>query len=266
MTHTVPAAEVRHISVQRGSREILQDVSLQIGPGEHVMLIGPNGAGKSTLLQVMAGEIPVAAGAVWLNGRAMHEIGTRELAQARSVYAQSLVMRVDFLARDVVAMGRRPLPAESRDDDAMAVARAMQATESTHLANRRCDTLSEGELARVSLARVLAQEAPFVLLDEPAATLDMRHQHLIMHRLGVLAHKGTAVLSIVHDINLACRYADRIAVMHQGRLVDCDVPERIANADLLQKVFDYPVRILQEEGSAVPVIVPDAGGRRVFGE
>jgi iron complex transport system ATP-binding protein len=166
-------------------------------------------------------------------------------------------------------MGRRPLPPDRRSDDEAAVARAMLATESAHLANRQCNTLSEGELARVSIARVLVQEAPLLLLDEPVANLDVRHQHMIMYRLGSLAKSGTAVLSIVHDINLAYRYADRIAVIHNGRLIACDVPERIADEALLQSVFDFPVRIVRDGASSVPIVVPlaDATGMQtLFGE
>jgi iron complex transport system ATP-binding protein len=256
----VSVIAVRGVTVRRGSREIVRDVSLSIRAGEHIAMIGPNGAGKSTLLNVISGDIAVDPGDVLLLQNPVSQMNTGTRARIRAVYSQSSLPRSEFLARDVVAMGRRPLPVERRVDDDMAIARAMAQTETKHLANRQCSTLSEGERARVSIARIMAQEAPLILLDEPTAALDVRHQHLIMHRMRAIAQVGGAVVSIVHDINLALLYADRVAVMRRGELVAFDTPATIANEALLRDVFECPMTVVPHPTQPVPMIVPLANG------
>jgi iron complex transport system ATP-binding protein len=256
MSDPASVIAVRGVTVRRGSREILRNVSLSISDGEHIAIIGPNGAGKSTLLNVISGDITGNPGDVLLLGNPVSQMNAATRATIRAVYSQSSLPRSEFPARDVVAMGRRPLPVERRADDEMVITRAMAQTETMHLANRQCSTLSEGERARVSIARIMAQETPLILLDEPTAALDVRHQHLIMHRMRSIARDGGAVVSIVHDINLACLYADRVAVMRRGELVAFDTPVKIADEALLRDVFECPVTVVPHPTQPVPMIVP----------
>ncbi len=242
------------LTVIRDGRTLLRDVSFGVAPGEVVALVGPNGAGKSTLLGCLAGDIEPDRGTVLLDGVHLASVALRDRARRRAVLPQQAVLQFAFRAREVVAMGRTPLPPAPRADDDSAVARALARTEMLPLADQIYPRLSGGEQHRVSLARILAQEAPILLLDEPTATLDIRHQHQVMATAREVAAAGGAVLAVVHDLNLALTYADRIGVLQQGELVACDIPEAIAREDLLSDVFDHPIRVLQ--GPDGPLVVP----------
>lgn len=175
----------------------------------------------------------------------------------RSVLPQHTTVAFPFTVGQVVAMGRAPWARTDRvsEDDA-AIAEAMAATEVTSFADRTFSTLSGGERARVALARVLAQRTPILLLDEPTAALDLRHQDLVLSVALERAHAGTAVLAVLHDLNLAAAYADRVAVVADGRLAACGPPAEVLTAELLSEVYQRTVEVFAHPRSGTPLVLP----------
>lgn len=248
------------ISVELDGRAVLTDVSLSAAAGEVLALVGPNGAGKSTLLSVLSGERMPSAGLVEVSvdgvGRDIQTFSALELARIRSVLTQDNALSFPFRVADVIAMGRAPWTRTgelARDPEVIAWA-ASQA-DVTHLADRRFTELSGGEKARVSLARVLAQDTPVVFLDEPTAALDLRHQEDVLRIARSLAAAGRAVVVVVHDLSLAGAVADRVALLSAGSLVAVGTPSVVLTADAISAVYGLAVRIVQIDGR--PLIVPE---------
>ncbi len=249
------AVAAEGVIVIRGGRRLLDAVSLELRRGEVVALVGANGAGKSTLLGALAGDVAPEAGRVRLHGRDIARLSPRELARLRAVLPQQTILQFGFTGREVVEMGRHPLPAARRDEDERVVARAMASTEATHMAERRYPTMSGGEQMRVSLSRVLAQEAPLLFLDEPTASLDIRHQHMVMEVARGFARDGATVLCILHDLNLALSHADRIAVLAEGRLVAFDTPWAVARSGILEQAFGCPMHVMGHPCRDAPLVI-----------
>ena len=243
------------VGVDLEGRTILDGVSIDVVPGEVLVLVGPNGAGKSTLLGVLSGERSPSRGTVTVEGRELRGIRHAELARVRSVLTQENSVSFPFLVSEVVAMGRSPWARtiEGRDD-ITAVAEAMAATDITHLAGRRYTQLSGGEKARVSLARVLAQRTPVIFLDEPTASLDLRHQEDVMRVGRRMADEGRAVVIVLHDLSLASAYADRLALVSEGRLEALGAPADVLTEERVERVYGLPVELHLVAGR--PVVVP----------
>ncbi|GAA3546562.1 heme ABC transporter ATP-binding protein [Nocardioides daeguensis] len=247
--------EARGIHVTLGDKVVLDGVDLAVPPGELVALVGPNGAGKSTLLGVLAGDVRPAAGSVQLAGRPLSSYAARESAQHRAVQLQQQGLAFGFRVRDVVAMGRSPwhrTPRAAGDEEV--VRAAMVRTDVDRLAERAFPTLSGGEQARTSFARALAQETPVLLLDEPTAALDIRHQEAVLGVARAVASEGAAVVVVLHDLSLAAAYADRICVIADGLVRAAGPPHEVLTEDLLGEVYRHPVRVLDHGGT--PVVVP----------
>ncbi|MCX5196974.1 heme ABC transporter ATP-binding protein [Streptomyces sp. NBC_00249] len=250
-------AEVTDLHVRLGEREVLAGIGLSARAGEVLALVGPNGAGKSTLLAALAADLPAASGTVRIDGRPVGDWSAPELALRRSVLPQSAALSFPFPVRDVVRMGRAPwagTPLAGQDEEA--VAAAMAATEVTRFAERPFSALSGGERARVALARVLAQRAPLLLLDEPTAALDLRHQELVLRICRERAAAGDAVVVVLHDLGLAAAYADRAAVLHEGRIAAVGPPSEVFGAGLLSRVYRQPVEVFPHPRTGAPLVVP----------
>lgn len=243
------------VGVELGGVTVLENINLTVHAGELLVLVGPNGAGKSTLLDVLSGERRPSRGTVTLDGRALGGIRHVELARLRSVLTQENTVTFPFLVSEVVAMGRSPWARtiEGRGDIS-AVARAMEATDIAHLAARRYTQLSGGEKARVSLARVLAQDTPVVFLDEPTASLDLRHQEDVMRVGRQMADEGRAVVVVLHDLSLASAYADRLALVSNGRLEAQGPPVDVLTEERVERVYGLTVELHLVAGR--PVVVP----------
>ncbi len=244
----------QQISVELGGHQILDSVSLQVNHGEILALVGPNGAGKSTLLAVACGDVEPTAGQVQLNGRDLGEFTARTAARERAVLLQEQQIAFGFLAREVVEMGRNVwhrTPAEGRDQ--LAVTAAMQQADVEEFALRRFPSLSGGEKSRVSLARVLAQETGIVLLDEPTAALDIGHQEQVLAVARELASAGLAVVVVLHDLSLAAAWADRVAVLKQGRVAAVGTPREVFTADLVSSVYEHPIDVIEHQDRLVLV-------------
>lgn len=248
-----------NVTYRAGGRALVDRVSLALARGEVLALVGPNGAGKSTLLRLLAGDLVPAGGEVTLDGRPLARHGARDLALRRALLPQQTILQFAFTARAVAAMGRHPhlgLGGESAEDEAIVEA-SLARTETLPLAERAYPSLSGGEQARVSLARVLAQAAPILLLDEPTAALDLRHQQAVLRIARDLAAEGAAVLAVLHDLNLAAAYADRIALLSGGRLVAEGTPWQALTAERLSAVFGHPVAVVPHPRRDCPLVLPE---------
>ncbi|WP_274557780.1 heme ABC transporter ATP-binding protein [Streptomyces spiramyceticus] len=256
-----PAAEVRALHVRLGPRDVVQGIDLTARAGDVLALVGPNGAGKSTLLAALAGDLAATQGEVWIHGRPVGDWSAAELALRRSVLPQAATLAFPFPVEDVVRMGRAPWAGTPRaDEDDAAVAAAMTATEVTEFATRPFSALSGGERARVALARVLAQRAPLLLLDEPTAALDLRHQELVLRICRERAAAGDAVVVVLHDLGLAAAYADRAAVLHGGRIAAEGPPTEVFCDALLSEVYRQPVEVLPHPRTGAPLVIPKRPG------
>ncbi|PNE40745.1 iron complex transport system ATP-binding protein [Streptomyces yunnanensis] len=250
-------ADARALTVRLGGRTVLDGVHLAATAGEVVALVGPNGAGKSTLLAALAADLPAADGEVRIDGRPADAWSAPELALRRAVLPQSAALSFPFTVAEVVRMGRAPWAGTpAADEDESAVAAAMAATEVTPFSARPFSALSGGERARVALARVLAQRAPLLLLDEPTAALDLRHQELVLRICRQRAAAGDAVVVVLHDLGLASAYADRAAVLHGGRIAAQGPPAEVFEADLLSRIYRQPIEVVAHPGTGTPLVVP----------
>lgn len=240
------------------ARDALAGVSLTLDTGEFVAVLGPNGSGKTTLLRVALGAARPATGEVRVAGRPAETWDPRELARVVGVVPQREESAFPLRVRDAVLLGRYPhlSPwAPARAADHAAVDRALRACDARDLADRWLATLSGGEYQRIRLARALAQEPRLLVLDEPTASLDLRHEMELFERARSLAAPGgLAVLVITHHVNLATRFADRVLLLHAGSPAAQGRPVDVLNRDTVERVFDWPVTIASFDGA--PQIVP----------
>jgi iron complex transport system ATP-binding protein len=251
-----PLIELRGVGVERGKRTILSDVSLEVNPGEVLALVGPNGAGKSTLLATLAGEIVPARGEAMIVGRPSPSYRPKELARLRSVLLQSNDVSFPFRVRQVVQMGRNPWAGTEHEElDDHVVGQAMADVGVTDLAQRRFNELSGGERARVSLARVLAQQTDLLLLDEPTAALDLHHQDRVMQLVCSRATDSRGVVVVLHDLSLAAAYADRVALITRGEIHAIGTPRDVLTAEKLSEIYGVALRVM-DSPDGHPMVVP----------
>lgn len=238
--------EAQSVGVVRGGRSLVANVDLRLGGRELVALVGPNGSGKSTLLHLLAGDLRPTSGQVLSDGQPVHSLAPRQLARRRAVLAQDISLPFAFTVRQVVELGRAPFARAhlAAGVDEAAVDAAMAQTDTAHLAERRFPTLSGGERARVCLARVLAQETPLLLLDEPTASLDLHHQQVVLATAARTARTGRGVLCVLHDLNLAAAHADRVVVLSYGQVVAQGHPDQAFTAELLSAVYRHQVEVV----------------------
>ncbi|WP_202869192.1 heme ABC transporter ATP-binding protein [Kribbella antibiotica] len=250
-------AEAREVSLELGGTPILDGVSLSVRTGEVLALVGPNGAGKSTLLSVLSGDHAPDRGEVFLGGEPLPHWSPVETAMRRAVMLQQATISFPFSVADIVAMGRSPWYGTPRaEDDENAVRAALETADITEFRERVFSSLSGGERARVSLARALAQEAQLLFLDEPTAALDLHHQEAVLQLARESAAADDAVVVVVHDLNLAAGYADRVAVLSHGKIVADGNPRNVLTAELLTEVYRHPVEVWPHPATGAPVILP----------
>ncbi|WP_216398168.1 heme ABC transporter ATP-binding protein [Arcanobacterium phocae] len=253
--HGTTAISVSGIRFSYGTRTILDDVSLTVNYGEVVGLLGPNGTGKSTLVGIMAGDLEPQSGSVAYHGKDLTDFARRELAQTRSIMPQTIEFPFSYMVHDIVAMGRQCWDTDP-DKDHKIVAQSLIRTDVGGFETRDVTRLSGGEKARVTLARVLAQEASVVFLDEPTAALDIAHQERTMKICRELAAAGHAVIAVMHDLQLAAAHCDRIALMSSGSIAAYDVPDVVLNSELLSRVYDWPITVARVADGRL-VILPE---------
>jgi iron complex transport system ATP-binding protein len=248
------------VGVLRSGNWLVRDISLQLVAGQVLGVIGPNGAGKSSLLSVLAGDTQPTIGTVLLGDFPVRGARSLQLARRRSVLPQQPGLSFPFTVTEVVTMGRAPWAGTKREtEDVERIVEAIHVADLELLADRRYPTLSGGEQARTSFARVLAQNTAVLLLDEPTAALDLRHQEHVMAIARRCADEGVAVLAVLHDIGLAAAHTDRVLVMSGGRLVATGDPADVVTADLVERVFGLPVDVFRHPMRGGLVVVPRRG-------
>ena len=232
---------------------MLRDVSLQVRAGEIVVLLGPNGSGKSTLLAVLGGEIAPRQGRVLLDGADARKIPRKRFARRVARLPQEPACPEGISVGAIVACGRHPHRgpfAPQGPRDRAAIAGALAAMGLSDLAHRPIERLSGGERRRVWLAMVLAQEAELLLLDEPTAALDLRHQWEVLDVLARAARdRGVGVVAALHDLEQAAALAQRVAVMHRGRIYDVGPPERCLREEAIRDVYQVDARVSKDDGA-----------------
>jgi len=248
---------IHRVTVALAGRTVLQDASLTLAPGAIVGIIGPNGAGKSTLLRTAAGLLAPRQGTVTLDGRPLADWERRAVGRAIAFLPQERTVDWPMRVDAVVALGRLPHrgPAGGMAEaDREAVAMAMRATDIAHLAGRSVGAVSGGERARVLLARALAQDARFLLADEPTAGLDPAHQLAFFAHLGRLAGAGRSVAVALHDLGLAARFCTHLLLLHKGRCAAFGPPSEVLVPETLEACYGIRARVGDIDG--VPVVLP----------
>ncbi len=239
--------------------EVLRGVDLFVARGEFVALFGPNGAGKSTLLRILAGELPRFTGAVELEGRPIRGYARRELARTVATVPQETLATFGYTVGELTLMGRAPHLgrfALEGEADVAAARRALEALELWELRDRPIGEVSGGERQRAAIARALAQEAPILLLDEPTAFLDVRHQVGVYRLLRDLQRsRGLTVLAVSHDVNLAAQYAARVALLKDGTVRAQGPPDEALKPDTLREVFESEVDVARHPRTGRPILL-----------
>lgn len=252
-----------------GERPVVAELDLEVRAGEVVGVLGRNGSGKTTLLRGATGLLRAFAGRVELLGDPIERLPRREIARRVAVVPQEGIPPFPFTALDVVLMGRaprlRPFEFEG-EEDLDAARRALREVGAAQFADREISALSGGERQRVVVARALAQEAPLLLADEPTAHLDLHHAVEVFALLGRLAReRGLGVLVVTHDLNLAARHCDRLALLAEGRLIACGPPESVLDPPLLERAFGCAVQVFADAAGRPVVVAEGRDERRASG-
>ncbi|MEU6923137.1 MULTISPECIES: ABC transporter ATP-binding protein [unclassified Streptomyces] len=253
----------REITLRYGDRTVATRLSLDVPDGAFTAVVGPNGCGKSTLLSALVRLLRPESGQVELDGRELGGYATKALAKKLGFLPQDPLAPDDIKVRQLVGRGRFPhqsmLALWSREDET-AVDEAMAAAGVQDLADRPVQELSGGQRQRVWMAMVLAQQTSYLLLDEPTSFLDITHQYQLLGLLARLRNEGRTVVAVLHDINQACRFADHLVAMKDGRVVAEGDPGDIVDAALIKDVFDLPSVIVPDPVTGTPMVVPTLQG------
>jgi iron complex transport system ATP-binding protein len=253
--------KINDLDVYYGTRQILNGINLAVKPGEVLAVIGPNGSGKSTMVRVCSGILTPKNGNVLVGNVNVHTLPAERRAKLISVVPQAVKLPDAFSAFDTVLMGRTAYVGwlgNENEQDHQASISAMERTNTFALLDRYIGELSGGEQQRVLIARALAQSAPVMLMDEPTAHLDLKHQSSIMSLIQSLAHHDRlAVLIVIHDLNLASLYADRVALLVSGKIMACGTPAEVLNAETLSNAYGVPVNVMAHPIYNTPLVLPD---------
>ena len=255
---------VNNISYRIGDTAILNDVSFSATPGEMLLILGGNGAGKSTLLKAMCGDITVNKGGITMLNKEISRWKHSELAAIRAVLQQQTMLSMPFTVAEVVMMGRYPhFNGKEQQHDHDIVKSALKKTGIEHLADRNYLYLSGGEQQRVHLARVFAQvwstpgsDSRCLFMDEPINSLDIRHQHATLELAKEFKQEGNAVVAVLHDLNLAIQYADKILLLKKGAVSAYGTPAQVIREHVISEAYDYPLSIFNSPHYQHPVVVP----------
>lgn len=255
-----PALEGRGLTLSYDDRRITEDLDLQIPRGKITVILGPNACGKSTLLRALSRLLTPQHGDVLLDGDEIRRMPPKALARRLGLLPQTSTAPPGITVVDLIARGRFPhqrMLSQWSEADQLAVARAMEATRTTPLADRLVEELSGGQRQRVWIAMVLAQDTPVMLLDEPTTYLDISHQLEVMELVrGLNRDEGRTVALVLHDLNQACRYADHLIVMSDGRIASRGRPDEVMTEQLLAEVFSLEARVVPDPVFGTPLVVP----------
>jgi len=259
MTRASFVLEARGLVAGHGRRTVLQGINLGFAPGGFTIIIGPNASGKSTLLRCLAGLLRPSAGEVRLGGEDVAHLARKAVARQLGLLPQNMEIPEAITVEELVGRGRYPhqrlLRQWSLADEA-AVHGAMATTATLALASRQVQELSGGQRQRVAIAMALAQETPILLLDEPISFLDLSHQIEVLELCRQLEGEGRTLVAVLHDLNLACRYASRLIVMKDGQIVGDGPPADIMTESLIEHVFELRCLLISDPLTGTPMIVP----------
>ncbi|MFJ9391842.1 ABC transporter ATP-binding protein [Nocardioides sp. NPDC101246] len=248
------------VSLAYGDRQVVSELSLAVPAGKVTVIVGANASGKSTVLRALSRLLRPTEGVVLLDGKSITSQPSRDVARALGLLPQSPVAPEGITVRDLVARGRHPHQSWWRqwgESDGLAVDEALRATGMLELADRDVDQLSGGQRQRAWIAMAVAQETDLLLLDEPTTYLDIAHQLDVLELVADLNREhGRTIVMVLHDLNLACRYADHIVAMRSGRLLVEGPPAEVVTADLLRDVFNVEGVIVTDEATGAPVVLP----------
>ncbi|GAA3398391.1 ABC transporter ATP-binding protein [Cryptosporangium minutisporangium] len=251
----------RGLTLAYGERVVSPDITLAVPDGAFTAIVGPNACGKSTLLKALVRLLAPSSGEVLLDDVPVTSLRPRVFARQIGFLPQTLVAPEGITVRRLVARGRYPhqsLLGSWTAADADAVATALADAGVTELADRAVDQLSGGQRQRVWVAMVLAQQTPYLLLDEPTTFLDITHQYELLALFARLRDAGRTVVAVLHDINQACRFADHLVAMKDGRIVAQGPPADIVDAALMDDVFALPSLVMPNPVTGTPMVVPTA--------
>ncbi len=258
--------EVENLSLAYGRNIVIRDLTFQATPGEMVGLIGPNGSGKSTIIRAISRIISPHSGKILLNGKSIAQIPREELARLVGVVPQMPLLPSAFTAFEIVLMGRNPhlrLFQYEGEKDRNITWQAMGQTATQSLAERRIGELSGGEIQRIVIARVLAQEPKSILLDEPTANLDISHQVEILDLIKNLCQENSlAVIIALHDLNLASQYCDRLVLLNNGRVHSSGTPGEVINPQNIKAVYGVEGCVYAHPVNGLPTVLLEAGSSR----
>lgn len=251
--------QAHDISVTYGSYPVLKELNFDVLEGELTVILGPNACGKSTLLKTLARVLNPQTGQVKLDGRVLKDIKSKEIAQTLAMLPQAPEVPAGASVADIVARGRYPhqnfFQTWSQEDQEICQ-EAMRAAHVEDLADRNIEALSGGQRQRVWIAMTLAQQTPLILLDEPTTYLDITHQIEVLNLTKKLHQQGRTLVLVLHDLNLAFRYATHLVLMREGRIVAQGSPRAIVTADLMKQVYQLDCQIIQDPASGAPLVVP----------
>jgi len=259
--------DFRDVAVRypRAASDALGGVSLAAERSSLTAVVGPNGSGKSTLVRALIGRVPLARGGVSVDGRSIDVMRRDDLARRVSVVTQREELAFPLLVSEYVALGRFPhlgVWHAAGEADAAAIRGALDAAGVERLRDRRVDTLSGGELQRVRLARALAQGGDALVLDEPTAFLDVGHEMGVFELLHRVARSGRAVLLVSHQLNLVARFADHMVLLHRGLVAAAGAPDAVMRADILERVYEWPLVVTRDPAVGAPALLPLRGRSR----
>ncbi|WP_347548310.1 ABC transporter ATP-binding protein [Pseudalkalibacillus hwajinpoensis] len=263
------ALKTKDLTLGYGEQTVIEELNLLIPEGEMSVLIGGNGCGKSTLLRSLARLLKPHSGGVVLDGEAISKKPTKEIARKMAILPQSPVAPEGLTVLQLVKQGRYPYQtwlSQWSEEDEEAVQKALRATHMEEFAERNVDSLSGGQKQRAWIALTLAQDTDIILLDEPTTYLDLAHQIEVLDLLFELNKEDNrTILMVLHDLNLACRYADHIIAVKDKGIYDQGKPEDIVNVDLVKHVFGLQCDIISDPLFGTPLCVPHGKGRKVHG-
>lgn len=246
------------VSFQANGRSLVSDVSVKLPSGSLTALIGPNGAGKTTLLRLLAGDSPPSQGSIRYDGEPLGRISVKRRARLRAVLPQNHTSDTQFTVEQVVSMGRYAFrSAENRyaTGDKERVDKAIRSLDLAGIRERPIRFLSGGEQQRVAIARVLAQQAPFVLFDEPTTALDLGHQEAVIGLITDLGSQGHTIVAVLHDLNLASHF-DHAVLLDAGTLVASAAPDEVLTSARLSAVYDHPIDVIPHPYRSGALVLP----------
>lgn len=251
--------QMHDVTMAYDNRVIAQQLNVSIPDQTFTAIIGPNGCGKSTLLRGFSRVLHPQHGKVLLDGRQLDSFKPKEIARELGLLPQTSIAPEGIRVYDLIARGRAPYQSlihQWRSSDEDAVAQALASTNLTELAARLVDELSGGQRQRVWVAMLLAQQTPIMLLDEPTTFLDIAHQYELLELLRAFNETGKTVVTVLHDLNQAARYADHLIVMKDGQVYTTGTPEEVLTAEMVQDVFGLPCMISPDPITGTPTVVP----------